>query len=835
MADRQDTAAKARRNEDLFFTGLKKRPVSPLNNRVWTYVLLIAAGCLLAWMLIRLVPAETGIPKLLVLAAVLLATWALAVRMLFIQTGARLFWVIWLLIGIIPLASSRLTVQGWIGASFFSFVFLLVRKYRPYESLTSRRQAYVFGLGLILLPMLLFFWPPRPDLTGAVSATPAQTAASVQAAPVQVRSDGEALLNNVLRFSLVSLRWFWFFSLFHLLVTVRLHFMKLRPKLAVAAFFLVIVPIVLLFALGAGTLYVILGQSHAAGARNFLLEWSRLAAADRDFVKTLSPDWFEAAASGQGFESSGRVPGWLQELSDGLRQPGSPLGPKDSASGFFFGASHGLWLIGSSGPLAGAPSFHGCPVDEAVLSKLAGIMRSDIVLGMDWARSFIRFDEAKEGEIRPPADKAPAKPKREAAEVRAVYRPDAAVAPPARPRAGESVSFLDQHIYFGAAALDVWTLEKDGWTRSRLVLQTPRSLRTTLRELFAASTPMSGVVLTALAASVFLFLVLETLALVFGLRISGGITKGIRTLHRHLDRVSEGDLDTAVEIPNQDELGDLAFSFNQMTAAVKQGREEAVARERLEKELETARAIQERLLPHKMPILPGFEVSGVSLPSHEVGGDYFDFLDLPTGHLGVAVADVSGKGIPAALLMANLQASLRAQDLKPERIAAVASRLNGLLVQNTDERMFVTFFCGILDRMTASFAYTNAGHNPPMLVKANGKLLRLEEGGMLLGFLADQPYVQSSVSLESGDVLVLFTDGITEAVNPEADSRETKYFGEEKLVEVLRANAGRPAADIQASVLAAVSAHAHQAPPGDDMTLVVIKRTGGQEATAYVS
>jgi len=185
--------------------------------------------------------------------------------------------------------------------------------------------------------------------------------------------------------------------------------------------------------------------------------------------------------------------------------------------------------------------------------------------------------------------------------------------------------------------------------------------------------------------------------------------------------------------------------------------------------------------------------------------------------------------------MANLQASLRAQDLQPERVSVIASRLNGLLVQNTDERMFVTFFYGILDRMTATVTYTNAGHNPPMLLRADGTLVRLEEGGMLLGFLADQEYVQSTAALEPGDMLVLFTDGITEAVNPEAEDREGKYFGEERLLEVLRAQAGRSAAEIQAAVLAAVTAHIRRTAPSDDMTLVVIKRTGGREALAYVS
>jgi len=137
--------------------------------------------------------------------------------------------------------------------------------------------------------------------------------------------------------------------------------------------------------------------------------------------------------------------------------------------------------------------------------------------------------------------------------------------------------------------------------------------------------------------------------------------------------------------------------------------------------------------------------------------------------------------------------------------------------------------------MKGTLTYTNAGHNPPVLLRAGGKVDRLEEGGMLLGFLSDQAYAQADVSLEPGDVLVLFTDGITEAMNPEAESREAKYFGEENFIDVLKANSGRSAAEIQAAVLAAIAYHTRQAPQSDDITLVIIKRTGGQEALAYVS
>jgi sigma-B regulation protein RsbU (phosphoserine phosphatase) len=261
-----------------------------------------------------------------------------------------------------------------------------------------------------------------------------------------------------------------------------------------------------------------------------------------------------------------------------------------------------------------------------------------------------------------------------------------------------------------------------------------------------------------------------------------------------------------------------------MAAAVKRGQEEAVLRERLESELETARKIQERLLPHTMPEVPGFEIVGTSMPSQQVGGDYFDFLDMGEGQLGIAIADVSGKGIPAALLMANLQASLHAQLIRLGDVAEVTARINDLLVESTDANMFATFFYGILDRNNASFTCTNAGHNPPLLLRRGGDLERLEAGGLLLGFLPHQRYVQQTVCLEKGDVLVLFTDGISEAADTASGATADNLFGEERLVDVVRSHASGPARTIQAGILGAVARHTGNSAQSDDITLVVIKR-----------
>jgi len=345
-----------------------------------------------------------------------------------------------------------------------------------------------------------------------------------------------------------------------------------------------------------------------------------------------------------------------------------------------------------------------------------------------------------------------------------------------------------------------------------------------LNELTSQKNPFSLAVMIALFALAVSMLIFEALVFFFGVRITTGFTSAVRSLYRHTKRIEKGDLDTKIEIPNEDEMGDLAASFNAMTKAVKKGREEAIFRAHLEGELVIARKIQQKLLPHEMPQLPGFEIAGTSIPSTQVGGDYFDFLDLGKGRLGIAIADVSGKGIPAALLMANLQASLHAQTLEVEKVAEVAIRINNLLVKSTDSNMFVTFFYGLLDRKSSTFTSTNAGHNPPILLRSDQKIERLEEGGMVLGFLLDQKYEQQTTTLQPGDILVLFTDGITEARDPDAETVGDKLYGEDRLVQVIMDNASLSAREIQAAILQAVTLYTKNTPQGDDITLVVIKR-----------
>jgi sigma-B regulation protein RsbU (phosphoserine phosphatase) len=405
--------------------------------------------------------------------------------------------------------------------------------------------------------------------------------------------------------------------------------------------------------------------------------------------------------------------------------------------------------------------------------------------------------------------------------IRGEFQPEQ---PAAKAEGKSPSSFWHRSLYFGMTDLDAISLVSTKLENRKILVLTEVSIAQILSELTSQKNPFSLAVMIVLLTLAVTMLIFEAFMFFFGVRITTGFTSAVRALYRGTKQIARGDMDTAIDIPNEDELGDLAASFNAMTKAVKKGREEAILRAHLESELETARKIQEKLLPHEMPRLTGFEIAGTSIPSKQVGGDYFDFLDMGKGKLGIAIADVSGKGIPAALLMANLQASLHAQSLESDKVAEVTNRINNLLVKSTDSNMFVTFFYGLLDRNQSTFTSTNAGHNPPLLFRGDHTLERLSEGGMVLGFLQDQSYEQQTTTLNPGDILVMYTDGITEARNPEEEAVEEKLFGEERLIQVVKESASLSAREIQAAILQSVSAYTKNTPQEDDITLVVIKR-----------
>ena len=249
---------------------------------------------------------------------------------------------------------------------------------------------------------------------------------------------------------------------------------------------------------------------------------------------------------------------------------------------------------------------------------------------------------------------------------------------------------------------------------------------------------------------------------------------------------------------------------------------EVSQRERLNREVEIAREVQERLFPQKLPAIAGLDYAGHCRPALGVGGDYYDFLGLPQGHLGVAIGDVSGKGIAAALMMASLQASLRGEATRaPENLAAAVANINRLVYEASSENRYATFFYGQYDPVHRKFDYVNAGHNPPMLfhrVNRQTTVTRLEVGGTVVGLLETFPYQQGCVSLAPGDLLVAYTDGISEAMNT-ADEE----WGEEQIMETVKGCAGLAAQDILRRVFTAADQFVAGAKQHDDMTLVVMR------------
>lgn len=243
---------------------------------------------------------------------------------------------------------------------------------------------------------------------------------------------------------------------------------------------------------------------------------------------------------------------------------------------------------------------------------------------------------------------------------------------------------------------------------------------------------------------------------------------------------------------------------------------------RIEEELKVASEIQMRLLPMAPPRIDGWDMTGISLPCREVGGDYYDFIQRKQdGLLTLTLGDVAGKGIGAALLMSSLHAAVRARSNGAESIGQVMAEINQYICENAPSTKFLTLFYGNLDPRTGLLTYSNGGHNPPLVMRRDGEVQRLEAGGLAIGIFPNEVYAEGSVAFQPGDVLLIYSDGISEASNHAAEE-----FGEKRLIDVLRANVERSAAEIRESVDEALSQFVGAAPPHDDMTLMVVKRSG---------
>jgi serine phosphatase RsbU (regulator of sigma subunit) len=284
-------------------------------------------------------------------------------------------------------------------------------------------------------------------------------------------------------------------------------------------------------------------------------------------------------------------------------------------------------------------------------------------------------------------------------------------------------------------------------------------------------------------------------------------------------RRSQGKLFTARDLKLADVLASQAALAIEHSILQQRWRRDEEAMIRLEQEMRLAREIQSNLLPRTAPTIPGYDIAGRGVPAQSVGGDYYDFIPVGADRLALCLADVSGHGMPAALLMANLQATIRCQAIAHVSPAECARRSNRLLFQSTDAERFATCFFGILDLPTGRLTYSNAGHDHPVLVSADGTHTTLDRGGLLLGMLEHVDYEEATVTLEPGQTLVVYSDGITESFDGALEA-----FGLAGLHRALERYRGAPAATILDGVLHEAAVHAQGRPQLDDRTLMVVRR-----------
>ena len=314
---------------------------------------------------------------------------------------------------------------------------------------------------------------------------------------------------------------------------------------------------------------------------------------------------------------------------------------------------------------------------------------------------------------------------------------------------------------------------------------------------------------------------LVALALLGILPFSRRITRDLEALEDGAARLAGGDLQARVAVRSRDEIGRLALAFNRMAEDLGRQQERRLAEEGLRRELLTCRRIQTELLPHGPLDTPLGRVWGASFPAREVGGDFFNYFLLPAGELCLLVGDVSGKGIAAALLMANAQAMLRGSIPLAWDLALLAARLDEDLHARTPPEAYLTLFFGVVDPGDRVLRYVNAGHNPPLLLRPGSKTKGLDSTGRPLGLLPGGGYEEGRLALEPDDVLVLFTDGVLDMEN---EAGET--FGGERLQALLQREVPPRGSDLVAHLATALGEWRGTREPPDDATLVVLRLEG---------
>ncbi|MGH9600848.1 MAG: PP2C family protein-serine/threonine phosphatase [Terriglobales bacterium] len=407
---------------------------------------------------------------------------------------------------------------------------------------------------------------------------------------------------------------------------------------------------------------------------------------------------------------------------------------------------------------------------------------------------------------------------------------------------------LDRDVSF-AAIFPVTIWEKGESSGVPFAVRTNASLL--YGRLFASLGEFATIALLILGVFAVLFVIIDLVALVVGIGLTRTITRSVANLYEATQAIDRGDLRHRIEVRSRDQLAELETSFNTMTGSLERLIKEQKEKERLQNELAIAQEVQSQLFPREFAQLPSLEVHGVCRPARIVSGDYFDFLKLGPGRLGIALGDISGKGISAALLMATVHSAVRAYEfgLVSEEAPAVVSAyapgilaraqvsgaigvaasngalspagmlalLNRHLYRSTSSEKYATLFLSVYDQESRTLTYGNAGHLPPMVLGADGSVQRLDTDGLVIGLFENARYEDRSIELRPGDIFAAFSDGIIEPEN------EFGEFGEARLMEILRDNRELPLPAIAEAVTEAVRDWIGTAEQPDDVTLVLAR------------
>ncbi|MGB9104172.1 MAG: PP2C family protein-serine/threonine phosphatase [Terriglobales bacterium] len=636
---------------------------------------------------------------------------------------------------------------------------------------------------------------------------------------------------------------------------------RLRNRLVVTYVFIGVIPVILLLTIGLITAYLFAWQfaTYVAssdlqnevttlGALNHRMA---LQAAER-LSKGTTPD--EALLQeASGLEPSypdREITAWYRDKAFTLRSGATPvtLPPESAKDARSLALDGGRILLRVADTVPAAKGdlvlISSVPVDEQLLGKV-GAQLGEVSLAI-FSASPPAQPTDKTG-----SDQAqlPRRPKKGGSQLvigeeRLELSPESVAGTPAAVKAGKlppPVNRFDREIT-GGSLLQVldW---KSGKNRTALLAVVTRPSLLYGR-LFRTVGQSATFILGVLVAIVVLFGVIELLALIIGVRLTRTITRSVAALYRGTQHVNRGEFSHRIEIQSEDQLAALETSFNSMTASLERLMLEQKEKQRLENELAIAQEVQAQLFPRQSAEVPALELHGICRPARTVSGDYYDFLPLEAGKVALAVGDVSGKGISAALLMATIHSAVRAYALEAAVVpamsaavagsntgyhgtalayangdlspAAVMSLLNRQLFHSTPTEKYATLFFSTYDGRSRALSYCNAGHLAPLVLHVEG-MTRLDVGGTVVGLFDSVPYDETKVALSPGDILIAYSDGITE---PENDFGE---FGEQRLVDLVRENRHLPLARISDLVISAVLDWIGGAEQPDDITLVLAR------------